>query len=156
MVTVHKETRYKSNIAILDNAHWKVQTLFYFMLKSDWPNWDKITSKGDNAISFSAFCFSLFIPISSAETWFSQQNVRLPGFLMQCHILLPQQHGTEDPLVNSPWRSKTSVSRKGSSVTSACSEWNVLITFWIDFSTVSSSLSVLCNTDTLILTCFTS
>ena len=32
-VTVHEKTRYKSKIAILDNAHLKVQTLCYFMLK---------------------------------------------------------------------------------------------------------------------------
>ena len=43
-VTVHEKTRYKSEIAILDNAHLKVKTLCYFMLKSDWPNGDKITS----------------------------------------------------------------------------------------------------------------
>ena len=40
-VTVHEQTRYKSEIAILDNAHLRVQTLCYFMLKSDWPNGDK-------------------------------------------------------------------------------------------------------------------
>ena len=43
-VTVHEKTRYKSKIAILDNAHFKVQTLCYFMLKSYLPNRDKITS----------------------------------------------------------------------------------------------------------------
>ena len=43
-VTVHEKTRYKLEIAILDNTHLKVQTLCYFMLKSDWPNGDKITS----------------------------------------------------------------------------------------------------------------
>ena len=43
-VTVHEKTRYKSKIAILDNAHLKVQALCYFMLKSDWPNGDKIES----------------------------------------------------------------------------------------------------------------
>ena len=32
---MHEKTRYKSEIAILDNAHLKVQTLCYFMLKSD-------------------------------------------------------------------------------------------------------------------------
>ena len=44
IVTVHEKTRYKSKIAILDNAHLKVQTLFYFTLKSDLLNGDKITS----------------------------------------------------------------------------------------------------------------
>ena len=47
----------------------------------------------------------------------------------------------------SPWRSRTSVSRKGNSVTSARSEWNVPMTFWTDVKTASSSLSELCNTD---------
>ena len=42
-MTVHEKTRYKSEIAILDNANLKVQTLSYFMLKSDLPNGDKIT-----------------------------------------------------------------------------------------------------------------
>ena len=42
-VTVLEKTRYKSEIAILDNAHFKVQTLCYFMLKSDLSNKDKIT-----------------------------------------------------------------------------------------------------------------
>ena len=65
-VSVHEKTRYKSEIAILDNAHLKVQTLCYFMLKSDWPNGDKITSVWDNAILFSAFFSSLFILIRSA------------------------------------------------------------------------------------------
>ena len=67
-VTVHEKTRYKYQIAILDNAHLKVQTLCYFMLKSDLPNGDKITSVSDNANWFSAFYSSLFILISSAET----------------------------------------------------------------------------------------
>ena len=43
-VTVHDKTRYKSEIVIVDNAHLKVQTLCYFMLKSDLSNRDKITS----------------------------------------------------------------------------------------------------------------
>ena len=43
-LTVHEKTRYKSKIAVLDDAHLKVQTLCYFMLKSDWPNGDKSTS----------------------------------------------------------------------------------------------------------------
>ena len=44
-LTAHEQTRsYKWKIAILDNAHLKVQTLCYFMLKSDLPNGDKITS----------------------------------------------------------------------------------------------------------------
>ena len=43
-VTLHEKTRYKSKLAILDNAHLKMQTLCYFMLKSDLPNGDKITS----------------------------------------------------------------------------------------------------------------
>ena len=33
IVTVHEKTRYKSKIAILDNAHLKMQTSCYFMLK---------------------------------------------------------------------------------------------------------------------------
>ena len=43
-MTVHEKSMYKPKIAILDNAHLKVQTLCYFMLQSDWPNGDKITS----------------------------------------------------------------------------------------------------------------
>ena len=43
-MSVHEKTRYKSEIAILDNAHLKVQTLCYFMLKSDLSNGDKSTS----------------------------------------------------------------------------------------------------------------
>ena len=43
-VIVHEKTRYKSKIAVLDNASLKVQTLCCFMLKSVWPNGDKITS----------------------------------------------------------------------------------------------------------------
>ena len=42
MFAVHEKTRYKSKIAILDNAHLNVRTLC--MLKSDWPDGDKITS----------------------------------------------------------------------------------------------------------------
>ena len=57
-VTVHEKTRYKSEIEILDNAHLKVQTLCYFMLKSDLSN----------AVLFSACYSSLIILISSAET----------------------------------------------------------------------------------------
>ena len=41
---MHDKTRYKLEIAILDDAHLKVQTLCYFMLKSYLPNGDKITS----------------------------------------------------------------------------------------------------------------
>ena len=59
---------YKSKIVIWDDAHLKVQTLCYFMLKSDWPIGDKITSVGDNAVLFSSFYSSLFILLSSAET----------------------------------------------------------------------------------------
>ena len=55
-VTVHEKNRYKSEIAILDNAHLKVQTLYYFMLKSDWPNGDKIT------FEIMQFCFLHSIP----------------------------------------------------------------------------------------------
>ena len=43
IVTVHKKTRYNSEIAILDNTHLKAQTLCYFMLKSDLSNLDRIT-----------------------------------------------------------------------------------------------------------------
>ena len=43
-VYVQEKTRYKSKIAILDNAYLKVQTLCYFMLKSDSLNGNKITS----------------------------------------------------------------------------------------------------------------
>ena len=67
-VTVHEKTRCKSKTAILDNAHLKVQTLCYFMQKSDLPNGDKVTSVWDNAILFPAFYSSLFILTSSAET----------------------------------------------------------------------------------------
>ena len=72
-VTVHEKTRYKLKIATLNNANLKVQTLCCFMLKSDWPNGDKITSVQDNAILSSAFYSSLFILISS-ETKFSQKK----------------------------------------------------------------------------------
>ena len=65
---------YKSKIAILDNAHLKVQTLCYFMIKSDLPNGDKITSVWDNAIFFPAIYSLLFVLISSAETYFFQQQ----------------------------------------------------------------------------------
>ena len=58
-VTVREKTRYKSEIAILDNAHLKVQTLCYFVLKSDWPNGDIITSVSDTTSLFSAFYSSL-------------------------------------------------------------------------------------------------
>ena len=67
-LTVHEKTRCKSEIAILDNAHLMVQTLCYFMLKSDLPNGDKITSVWDNACLFSACYSSLLLLISSAET----------------------------------------------------------------------------------------
>ena len=43
-VIEHEQIRHKSKIAILDDAHLKVQTLCYFMLKSDWPDGDKFTS----------------------------------------------------------------------------------------------------------------
>ena len=43
-LTVHEKTSYKLKIAILDNTRLKMQTLCYFMLKSDLPNRDKITS----------------------------------------------------------------------------------------------------------------
>ena len=43
-IYIYEKTRYKSEIAILGNAHLKVQTLCYFMLKSDLPNGDEITS----------------------------------------------------------------------------------------------------------------
>ena len=65
---MHEKIRYKSKIAILDSAHLKVQTLCYFMLKSDLPNGDKIASVSDNAVLFAAFCSPLFKLISSAET----------------------------------------------------------------------------------------
>ena len=67
-MTAHEKTWYKLDIAILDNAHLKVQTLCYFMLKSHWPNGSKITSVLDSAILFSVFFSSLFILIGSAET----------------------------------------------------------------------------------------
>ena len=64
-----KKKRYKSKMAILNNAHFKVQTLLCkFMLKSGWPNGDKITSVMDNDLLFSAFYSSRFILLSSAET----------------------------------------------------------------------------------------
>ena len=64
-MTVHEKTRYKLKIATLNNANLKVQTLCCFMLKSDWPNGDKITSVRGNAILSFAFYSSLFILISS-------------------------------------------------------------------------------------------
>ena len=66
-MTVHEKTRCKSKIAILENAHLKVQTLCYFMLRSDLPIGDKITSVLDNAVLFFAGYSSLLISISSAE-----------------------------------------------------------------------------------------
>ena len=38
-VTGQEKSRCKSKIAILDNVHLKVQTLCYFMLKSDVAKW---------------------------------------------------------------------------------------------------------------------
>ena len=73
-VTVHEKTGYKSKIAILDNAHLKVQTLCCFTLKSDLPSGEnlpsgeKITSVVDNEILFSACSSSLLLLICSAET----------------------------------------------------------------------------------------
>ena len=59
--TVYKKIRYKSKIAVLDNAHLKVQTLCYFILKLNLPNGDKITSVRDKALLFSACYSSLLI-----------------------------------------------------------------------------------------------
>ena len=98
-VTVHEKTRCKSKIVIFDNAHLNVQTLWYFMLKSDWPNGDKITSVSDNAILFSAFYSSLFILISSAETLFSQKMkeylVFSCTFTFLCHTSWQQSNRTK-------------------------------------------------------------
>ena len=58
-VPLHEKIRYKSKTAILDDAHLKVQTLCYFVLKSDWPNGDIITSVSDTTSLFSAFYSSL-------------------------------------------------------------------------------------------------
>ena len=87
MVTVHKETRYKSNIAILDNAHWKVQTLCYIVLKSDLPNGDK-TSVWDNAVLFSACYSSLLILYQFYWNliFYLKKKKRIPGLLTQCNI----------------------------------------------------------------------
>ena len=70
-MAVREKTRYKSEMAILDNAHLKVQTLCYFMLKSDLPNGDKITTVSGNAFLFSACYSSLSVLINAAETYFS-------------------------------------------------------------------------------------
>ena len=64
-MTVHEKTRYKLKIAILENAHLKVQTLCYFMLKSDLPNRDKIISVSDNAVLFSASYSSVLVDSST-------------------------------------------------------------------------------------------
>ena len=64
-MTVHKKTRYKSKIAILNHAYLKVQTLCYFVRKSDLPNRDKIISVRDNEKLFSGCYFSLLILIDS-------------------------------------------------------------------------------------------
>ena len=90
-MTVHEKTRYKPEIAILDNA--QVKTLCYFMLKSDWPNgktdWpngDKITSVWDNTVLFSAIDSPFFFLYLSVllkpnflkkwkNTWFSHDKV---------------------------------------------------------------------------------
>ena len=58
-VTVSEKTWYKLKIAILDNAFLKVQTLCYFMLKSDLPNGDKITSVWQCKFVFCMLFFSL-------------------------------------------------------------------------------------------------
>ena len=58
-------------LQILDNAHLKVQTLCYFILKSDLSIRDKIASVLDNAVLFSACYSSILILISSAEIYFS-------------------------------------------------------------------------------------
>ena len=60
-MTVHEKTWYKLETAILDDAHLKVQTLCYFVLKSDWQNGDKITSVCDTA----KFLFSAYISSSA-------------------------------------------------------------------------------------------
>ena len=67
IVTVHENTRYKMNIAILDNAHLKMQTLCYFVLKSDLPNEIK-----SHLFKIMQFCFLhavllFLILITSAE-----------------------------------------------------------------------------------------
>ena len=80
-MTVHEKTRYMSKIAILENAHLRLQTSCYFMLKSGWPNGDKITSVMDNDLLFSAFYSSRFILSSSAETSIFLKNESVPGFL---------------------------------------------------------------------------
>ena len=73
-MTVHEKTSYKSKIAILGNAYLKVQILCYFMLKSNFPNGDKITSVSGNEVLLSACCSSLLILISSSETLFSPKR----------------------------------------------------------------------------------
>ena len=40
---MNEKTKYKSEIAILDNAYLKMQIVCYFMLKSNLSNRDKIT-----------------------------------------------------------------------------------------------------------------
>ena len=76
-VAVHEKNRYKSKIAILDNAHLKVQTLCYFMLKPDLPNRDKITFVWDYAVLFSACYSSWLILVNSAETSSSSSHHHL-------------------------------------------------------------------------------
>ena len=63
----------------------------YFMLKSDLPSGNKITSVWDNVVLFSACYSSLVMPISSVETEFSikkkwkiKKQLKIPGFLVQC------------------------------------------------------------------------
>ena len=74
---VHEETRHKSEIALLDNAHLKVQTLCYFMLKSDCQM--EIKSHLFQITGLFSACYSSLLILISSEnflkncpnTWFS-------------------------------------------------------------------------------------
>ena len=82
---MHEKTRYRSKIAILDNAHLKMQTLCYFMLKSNWPNGDEITSVWDKCNFFFCILFSSVYTCQFCWNLIFSNDERIPGFLMHCH-----------------------------------------------------------------------
>ena len=86
IVTVHEKSSYKSKTAILDNAHLTVQTLCYFMLKSDLPNRDKIICLRYCHFVFCAWFFSVNTYQFCWNLMFWKKYMRKPGFLMQGHI----------------------------------------------------------------------
>ena len=65
-----EKNRPKVLFSILHNAHTKVKSLFYFLLKSNLSNDNKIKSVWDNAVLFSEFLPPVFIFISPVKTFF--------------------------------------------------------------------------------------